>query len=120
MVIDWNQMVIPAAPDPDPVPNLSRWQFEWLIATRTAAGNYLEDVLETVLGALKVGIPGTEVPANPEGYRLLKSRLAGETFVFADTVEMVQTFTPYLEALFPGEEITGPVLRAIWDEALAQ
>lgn len=109
MSIDWSQKETPVGPQ---VPDLRRSQFEWVMTTKTAQGNYLEDILSTVLEALK--------PTEPAYYRALKSRIAGQVFSFSDTMAMIELFRPYLEALYPAEVVTDETILAIWNEALEQ
>ena len=109
MSIDWSQKERPAGPQ---VPDLRRLQFEWLMTTQTGQGNYLEDILGTVLDALK--------PTQPAYYRELKSRIAGQTFNDVDTMAMIGLFRPYLDALYPEEDVTEATILEIWNEALEQ
>ena len=109
MSIDWSQKETPVGPQ---VPDLRRLQFEWVMTTKTAQGNYLEDILNTVLEALK--------PTEPAYYREIKSRVAGQGFSYVDTMAMIELFRPYITALYPAETVTAEAILAIWNEALEQ
>jgi hypothetical protein len=114
--IDWTQMI---EPGDEPVPDLTRAGFEWVLTSMTPQGRYFEDVLNGVLHALRDGIPEIELPANPEAYRMLRSRLAGTTFLFTDTMDLINSLAPLLTAIYPDEDVSEAAVRAYWDLALA-
>lgn len=109
MNIDWSMAGVPEAAG---VPDLRRTQFEWLLGTQTPQGRYMEDVIEAVVAAARAG--------DPEVYRMLKSKLAAQRFVFADVMALLVLFGPQIAALFPDEEITEAAVLALWQEALGQ
>ena len=94
------------------VPNLNRAQFEYLVATRTVGGVYLADMIERVLQELK--------PLDPERYRMLRAKLAGNSFKFVETVAMIQSFRPILQRVFPGETLSEASILGHWNAALEQ
>lgn len=109
--IDWSAVVPISAPR---VPDLNRAQFEWVMTTRTAQGNYLEDIINTVIAALKTGVPEAEIAPNPEAYRLVKSKISSQRFVFEDTMALIGQFSDLIAYLYPTETITEATILAAW------
>lgn len=109
MDIDWTLVTPPA---PAVVPDLSRSQFEWLMATQTPQGRYLGDIMDSIVESLK--------PIEPELYRLLVSRRAGVVFNFAETMALVTQFAAPLAVAYPDEDFSEAAILAVWEGALAQ
>lgn len=113
-MIDWNQKIPAPA---DRIPDLNAVQFGFVLASPTAQGNFLEDILDAVLLGLKTGT--ANLPPNHEGYRTAKSLLGASRFVFTDVLSIVANTHPYRADLFPNEDISEAFLKALWLEAAA-
>lgn len=95
------------APEPEPVveavPDLSRPQFEYLLALTG---------LETIWDTLEAAVKGEHLQL----YAMLRGSRVRETFRFEVTLEMIESFRPFLPEGFALDEET---LRPLWLQAAA-
>jgi hypothetical protein len=96
-------------------PDLSYAQFQVALASQSPEGTFLEDVIDSVLDALKNGVG--EVPADPATYRMLRGLLARQRFAFADVMALIGQLAPLLAALWPEEDFSEEAVLAVWQAA---
>jgi hypothetical protein len=96
-------------------PDLTYAQFQVALASQSPEGTFLEDVIDSVLDALKNGVG--EIPADPATYRTLRGLLARQRFAFADVMALIGQLTALLTALWPEEDFSEEAVLAVWQAA---